>query len=114
MTWQPTGLAVGSVRPGAMREVMLGSRSIVVALVRGSLVAFDGYCPHEGGLLAEGRLEDDRLTCGVHEAAFGLPSGEVRADPFGVEPPAGVLDRLRTYPVRADGGTIEVDVPPGA
>jgi 3-phenylpropionate/trans-cinnamate dioxygenase ferredoxin component len=113
MTWQPTGIAAETVREGTMRELLVDGRSVVVALVRGSLVAFDGYCPHQGGLLAEGRLDGDRLTCPVHEAAFALPSGEVRADPFGVEPPAGGVGPLPVYPVRVTAGSVEVDVPSG-
>ncbi len=83
---------------------------MVVVRQDGTIYALEGVCPHQGGLLAEGSVEGDRLICPVHQAAFAVGSGEVRADPFGVEPPLGAVVPLAKFPVRVVRGLIEIDL----
>ncbi len=111
MSWQATGVVATTLAEGALRELLLDGRSVVLTRLGGSIVAFDGYCPHQGGLLVEGRLAAGRIVCPVHEAAFDPVSGEVRADPFGTEPPAGGVAPLPTFRVRLAGGSVEVELP---
>jgi nitrite reductase/ring-hydroxylating ferredoxin subunit len=113
MTWRATGVAEATLLEGTMREVLVGGRSVVLARIGRTVVAFEGYCPHQGGLLAEGRLEGHRITCPVHEAAFDLPSGRVVADPFGVVPPEGGVGPLPTFAVRTVRGSVEIELADG-
>jgi len=110
MTWRPTGVAAATLRPGAMREVMVGSRALVLARVGPLVFAVDAVCPHLGGLLADGSLAGRRLTCPLHGATFDVGTGAVIADPFGLEPPDGSVAPLSSYPTRVESGMVEVDL----
>jgi nitrite reductase/ring-hydroxylating ferredoxin subunit len=110
MTWKATGVAAATLRPGATREVMLGTTSIVLARVGPMVFAVDAVCPHLGGLLADGSLAGRRLACAMHGAVFDVGTGAVIADPFGVEPPAGGVAPLSSYPARVENGMVEVDL----
>lgn len=110
MTWKPTGVAAETLRPGAMREVMVGSAAILLARVGPLVFAVEAVCPHLGGLLADGSLAGRRLTCPLHGATFDVGTGAVFADPFGLDPEGGVPP-LSSYPVRIESGMVEVDLP---
>jgi nitrite reductase/ring-hydroxylating ferredoxin subunit len=111
MTWQRTGVAEPTLRVGNLREVMVGSTSVLLVRLPQGIFAVDAICPHLGGLLADGTLAEARITCPVHGAAFDATDGSVLADPFGIEPPEGGVAPIVTYPTRVEAGMIEVDLP---
>jgi len=111
MMWAATGVSEAAIRPSTLQEVFVDGRTIVLLRQDGALLAVEGICPHLGGLLSDGTLKGDRLICPLHGAAFDVRSGAVLADPFGVEPPEGGVDALRSYPLRVVRGMVEVDLP---
>ncbi len=111
MTWKPTGVAATTLRPGTTREVLVGASLVLLARVGPLVFAVDPVCPHLGGLLSDGSLAGRRLTCPVHGATFDVGNGSVIADPFGIEPPAGDVAPLSSYPARIENGMVEVDLP---
>lgn len=111
MAWTRTGVAVATLAPGAVREVLVGAATLLVVRVGDEVRVVDPYCPHAGGVLAEGTLDGPRLTCPVHAAVFDARTGAVLEDPFGVSPPEGGVDPLGTYPVRVVDGMLEVELP---
>lgn len=111
MTWKPTGVAAATLSPGTVREVLVGPSSILLARVGPLVFAVEAVCPHQGGLLADGALAGRRLTCPVHGAVFDVGNGGVLADPFGIEPPAGGVAPLSSYPTRVENGMVQVDLP---
>ena len=111
MGWKPTSVAAATLAPGSLREVAVGGSSILLVRLAEEVRALDPYCPHAGGVLAEGSLEGPRLTCPVHAAVFHAGSGAVVEDPFGISPPDGGVDPLTLYPVRVVAGMVEVDLP---
>ncbi|MDC7218579.1 MAG: Rieske (2Fe-2S) protein [Spirochaetales bacterium] len=91
--------------------------SLLVVEERGELYAMSNICPHAGGKLNEGRVENGAITCLNHGASFDLKSGQIRLDmleeelretidednlPFG---PATV------YPLCREGDRLMVDLP---
>jgi nitrite reductase/ring-hydroxylating ferredoxin subunit len=111
MPWRSTGVAEAGMPPGSLREVNVGGSSVLLVRLGESIHALDPYCPHAGGVLAEGTVEGTRLACPVHAAVFDANNGEVLEDPFGISPPSGGVDPLSQYPVRVAGGVVEVDLP---
>ncbi len=111
MPWKSTRVAAAALVPPALREVMVGSATVLLVRLGEEIHALDPYCPHAGGVLGEGVLDDRRLSCPVHAAIFDLSSGAVLEDPFGITPPEGGVDPLTKYPVRVVDGTVEVDLP---
>jgi nitrite reductase (NADH) small subunit len=66
---------------GDVREFMVGSRAFCVANVEGAIAVLDGVCPHEGGPLGEGILEEGRVVCPWHGYAFDVRTGAAKQDP---------------------------------
>ncbi len=54
--------------------------------------------------------EDKSVLLFDRAGGIGAPVREVLVDPDGVDPPQGVAQPLRTYPTRAVGGMVEIDI----
>ena len=110
MPWSKTGVALGTLPPGTMREVNLDGTSVLLVRLGPEVHAVAGICTHEGGILADGSLAGARITCPVHGAVFDARSGTVLADPDGVEPPTGVARPIQRYATRVADGMVEVEL----
>ena len=66
---------------GMVRDVTVAGRSLCVANVNGAICVLDGTCPHEGGPLGEGTIENGRVVCPWHSYAFDVHTGEAQDDP---------------------------------
>jgi 3-phenylpropionate/trans-cinnamate dioxygenase ferredoxin component len=110
VAWKSTGVAVAAFPPGSKREVMIEGATLLLVRIGPLVHAVDGICPHEGGLLADGALEQETIVCPQHGAEFDTVTGKVLADPDGVKPPAGGVTPLVRYATRVDGGIVWVDL----
>ena len=68
-------------QPGLVLEVSVQGRALCVANVDGDICVLDGTCPHEGGPLGEGTIENGRVVCPWHAYAFDVHTGESADDP---------------------------------
>jgi nitrite reductase (NADH) small subunit len=66
---------------GEVAEFTVQGRALCVATVNGAIAVLDGVCPHEGGPLGEGIIEDGRVVCPWHAYAFDPRSGAADQDP---------------------------------
>jgi nitrite reductase (NADH) small subunit len=60
---------------GQVAEFVVDGRALCVANLDGSIAVLDGVCPHEGGPLGEGTIEDGCVVCPWHSFSFDLRSG---------------------------------------
>ena len=67
--------------PGAAKEVEHDGRIYALFNVGGSISAIDGICPHQGGPLAEGRVEGTLVTCPWHGWQFDVRTGTMPIGP---------------------------------
>jgi cytochrome P450/nitrite reductase/ring-hydroxylating ferredoxin subunit len=74
---------------------------IVLVRTGTGLRAFQGRCPHQGALLAEGEIEDDALVCRNHRWRFTVRDGHRQGGP----------ECLVAYPVIERDGEVFVEVP---
>jgi len=77
-------------------------REIAIFEADGKYFALDNSCPHEGGALAEGDIEDGEVLCPWHGWRYQLTTGECMTVPE---------DRVACYSVRVVDGHLEVAVP---
>ena len=61
---------------GHAKEFIANGHSVCVANVDGAVAAMGNVCPHRGGPLAEGMIEDGKLVCPWHAWEFDPLSGE--------------------------------------
>jgi 3-phenylpropionate/trans-cinnamate dioxygenase ferredoxin subunit len=71
-----------------------------VALVSGTLYAFEDRCTHDDAPFDDAPIEDCEIICPRHGARFSLRSGEALC------PPA--YEPLRIFEVRDSDGRVEV------
>ena len=96
-------VTVGSaddVPDGEMRAFDVEGNLVAVVNVEGALYAFDDLCTHRQCSLAEGDLEGTTVECICHGSQFDVTTGEVLNGP--------AMEPVGTYPVRVEGGTIQV------
>ncbi len=67
--------------PNTVREFTAKGRTLCVANLSGAISVLDNTCPHEGGPLAEGSIENGCVVCPWHAYAFNLTTGEASDDP---------------------------------
>jgi thiamine pyrophosphate-dependent acetolactate synthase large subunit-like protein/nitrite reductase/ring-hydroxylating ferredoxin subunit len=89
---------------GRVRSVVVGGRTVALARCGARLGALDNRCPHQGGPLGEGSIENGWLRCPWHGYDY---------DPISGRPPEGFSDGVPAYPVeeRADGVYVQVPEP---
>jgi nitrite reductase/ring-hydroxylating ferredoxin subunit len=67
--------------PGSAREFELDGRIIALFHANGRILAIDGICAHQGGPLAEGEVQNCRVSCPWHGWTFDLLSGQNTTNP---------------------------------
>ncbi len=89
-------LEPGELPDGRVRTVTVGDRNLAVTRVGDEYGALDNRCPHQGGPLGEGSIEDCWLRCPWHGYEY---------DPLDGKPPEGFSDAVASFPtdVRDDG-----------
>ena len=89
---------------GRVRVALAGHRSLALTHYEGVITALDNRCPHQGGPLGEGSIENGWLRCPWHGWDYHPCTGRS---------PGAHGDAVETFPteVRDDGG-IWVEMPP--
>lgn len=93
--WQKV-LAPDELPDGRVKAVTCDRQTVCMTRHNGKYSALDNRCPHQGGPLGEGSIENGLLRCPWHGWDF---------DPATGKPPGGYDDGVKTYPVdvRDDG-----------
>jgi nitrite reductase (NADH) small subunit len=92
---------VEQCRPGSACEIIAGERVIALYHVDDQFYALDGICPHQGGPLAQGKLEGCIVTCPWHGWQYDVRTGQHQSIHSLVH---------RSYPVKVEGSDIYVDL----
>lgn len=87
---------------GRKKIVSLEGKEILLANVGNAYYAVDNRCPHMGGSLFEGTLDDGLIICPKHGSVFDIKTGKAVV--------AGKIlffrikvDNLHSYPVKIEG-----------
>ncbi len=93
--------------PNGTRKILeVDGRPLAVFNIAGTLYAIADVCSHDDGPVAEGELDGVEIECPRHGARFDVRTGKVLSFPAIVSIPA--------YPVRVEGQTVLVGLPPTA
>ena len=91
---------------GRVKTVKAGKTDVCLTHYQGKFSALQNKCPHQGGPLGEGSIENGMLRCPWHGYDYHPCTGQ---------PPAGFEDCLNTFPLKHENGAIfvgiEEDVP---
>lgn len=92
---------VSDISEGAAIIFEHENKKIAIFKSGGKFYAIDNTCPHRGGPLAEGHLENLEVTCPWHAWTFNLADGVCTTVPGA---------RVKTYRVKIDGDALKVDI----
>jgi nitrite reductase/ring-hydroxylating ferredoxin subunit len=70
------------VPPGKARAFNVGRYEIALFNVDGTYYALENACPHQGGPIAEGWVENLTVTCPWHAWCFDLRTGSLTMGDF--------------------------------
>ena len=93
------------VKEGRSLLVDAFGRKVAIFRVEGRLFAIDDVCPHRGGPLSGGDIEDGQVLCPLHAWAFDLETGMMRGNPS---------CRVPVYPVTEEDGVVYLSRPSAA
>lgn len=80
MTW--TSLCeLAELEDGKGKYVEIDGFALAVFLHQGQVYVMDNYCPHAGGNLAGGFVEEGCAVCPWHFWSFRLENGQLRDSP---------------------------------
>jgi pyruvate oxidase len=94
----------GDLEIGRVTTVVAAGRALCIARTEGGYGALDNRCPHQGGPLGDGQIENGYVICPWHGYEYHPCSGQ---------PPEGFSDAATGYAVdlRSDGLYVELPVP---
>jgi nitrite reductase/ring-hydroxylating ferredoxin subunit/Fe-S cluster biogenesis protein NfuA len=98
--------AASELSPGTLRGVFVGSASVLLATLDGSVLAYRNRCPGSPLPLHGGSLEGSTLVCPWHHCRFDLRTGS-RLDENRQGGP------LESVPVSVEQGEVRIGVPDG-
>src|SRR5438105_849251 len=88
---------------GRVTTVVAGGRALCITRTADGWGVLDNRCPHQGGPLGDGQLENGYVICPWHAYEY---------DPSTGKPPPGFTDGATAYPTRMTAnGTVEVGLP---
>ena len=86
---------------GQAQLVELEGKSIALFHSGGKFRAIDNKCPHRGGPLVQGHVEDGKVTCPWHAWQFELKTGVCDTMPG---------TQQKSYPTKIDKKQVYIDI----
>jgi thiamine pyrophosphate-dependent acetolactate synthase large subunit-like protein/nitrite reductase/ring-hydroxylating ferredoxin subunit len=93
---------VGELEVGRLTTVVAAGRAVCITRTEHGYGALDNRCPHQGGPLGDGQIENGYVICPWHGYEYNPCSGR---------PPEGFSDGATAYAVREREGGLEVELP---
>ena len=90
-----------SLEDGEAKTVHVNGRAIALYKINNQFFATTNTCPHKGGPLGEGFLEDKIINCPWHGWKFDVTTGVAVLVP---------TVKIKTYKVKVEGNDVMVEV----
>ncbi len=94
--------SVDEILPGECQGLVIENQRIAIVNHDGQFYAVEDNCTHAGFPLSQGCVEEDKLICPLHGAAFCVKTGKVLDGP--------AFEDIATYPIRVAGDKIQIDM----
>lgn len=94
---------IGEIPPGSRKMVDFEDVTVAIFNIDGQFYCIEDVCTHDGGPVAEGKLEGFEIECPRHGALFDVRDGGVLSMP--------AVTPVPTYEVKIEGEDIFVESP---
>ena len=103
---------VSDVKEGKMRGYTVKHKYILLGNVNGNFYAVDAVCPHMGGYLPIGNLENNLIICPVHGSQYNITTGKLVKDVSSLLKlfTGGGSKDLTSFPVTVKDNAIYIDL----
>lgn len=101
MVWHKVLGSTSELPEGRVKTVTVNHQSICLTHFQGKFSALDNKCPHQGGPLGEGSIENGMLRCPWHGWDFHPCTGL---------PPGGYEDGVKTFEVKEKNNSVFVAI----
>jgi nitrite reductase (NADH) small subunit len=98
--WVQAG-RIADMKDGTVRSADVFGTRVALARVGDEVFATKDACPHSGGPLSEGDLDQHDLTCPFHGWSFDVRTGACTSGPDA---------KVGTFPTRIQDGRVMVQV----
>ena len=98
-SWQ-VACTADELTEGEPTVVDVDGTDVALFVVDGEYYALDNVCPHQGGPLGDGKVEDDCVYCPWHGWQFELKTGDH----------VHGKGSAKTYPVRVEDDDVVVEL----
>lgn len=88
---------VSDVQLGKGMSAEANGIQIALFNIGGKFYAIQGTCPHRGGPLGEGDVQDETVTCPLHGWQFNVTNGNGMA-------------KVQTFPTKIENGKVFVNI----
>ncbi len=99
-SWHDLGPAEG-LEDERLRGHLVAGVRLCVGRSGDRWFALDDTCPHAGGSLTEGMIDEDLVVCPLHAYAFEIATGRCVDDP---------ACSVSSYPTRIESGILQVQL----
>jgi nitrite reductase (NADH) small subunit len=89
------------LRETKRKKIEVNGEHIVLFYLHGQVFAVNSVCPHSGGPLEQGQLDDEEIICPWHSYMFNIKTGLCLNYPG---------CRIRKYEVKLDGEKVLLKV----
>ena len=89
---------VEDLKPGEGKSIDVNKESIALFKIGEEFFAVGNICPHRGGPLGDGYLNNDVVSCPWHGWQFNVKTGEAVSGPA----------KIKTYPVKIEVDEVKV------
>ena len=93
---------VNEISPGAIKQIRVSGKIILLANVDGNFFAIDDTCTHAQCSLSTGFLDGSAIYCPCHGSQFDVTTGEV------LSPPAPANEPV--YPVKVENEQVLIEI----
>lgn len=109
MSWHKT-ISAKALEKAVGASVKVGDEIVFISKTGDKLYAINGVCSHAKCVLGQVETESLTVRCYCHDAKFSLETGKMNSPPYVA--PNAPMDKLglKTFPIREEGGFIEVDL----
>lgn len=95
--------ALDALPPGSAHAFPVGRYEVALFNIDGELYALENACPHQGGPIADGWIEEKTVTCPWHAWCFDLQTGKMTLGDFAWIP---------RFDVRVEGNDVYIATEP--